>query len=42
MHASADFLVHEGTEHHGDHVAGAMYHLIDQNHRDGIEVYSGK
>lgn len=42
MHASADFSVHEGTEHHGDHVAGAMHHLIDQNLRDEIEVYSGK
>lgn len=42
MHASADFSVHEGTEHHSDHVAEATHHLIDQNHRDGIEVYSGK
>lgn len=42
MHASADFSVYEGTEHHSDHVAEATHHLIDKSHREGIEVYSGK
>lgn len=42
MHASADFSVYEGTEHHSAHVAEATHHLIDKSHREEIEVYSGK